>query len=255
MSIRNKKIAAIVTMAAMFVSAVPMTALANEVSPHLWYGTERTYGEDKTKHEDVFLNEFGDAYTGQCAVLPKNDTFRIEKEGSRLDPSHDMTISLYCTSASDLDGKANVVWGDGMEAKSEKLVLGKDYPIYTDEVKAKIAELQGAGSGNKITSHADDPYIVINVTDLDICFEWTWVVHLTDSWSAPNGGGQVAVQKWASDGKGWWIQNPDGSYLMNTWYQAPGSGLWYYMGPDGYMLVNTKTPDGCYVNQDGVWVK
>lgn len=41
---------------------------------------------------------------------------------------------------------------------------------------------------------------------------------------------------------------------MNSLYQAPESGLWYYMGPDGYMLVNTTTPDVCYVNQNGVWV-
>lgn len=60
---------------------------------------------------------------------------------------------------------------------------------------------------------------------------------------------------WASDDKGWWIQNSDGTYLTNAWYQSPDSGLWYYMGADGYMLTNTTTPDGHYVNADGVWVQ
>lgn len=60
---------------------------------------------------------------------------------------------------------------------------------------------------------------------------------------------------WKQDGNGWWIENPDGSYLMNQWYQSPESGLWYYMGADGYMLTNTTTPDGCMVNADGVWVQ
>lgn len=60
---------------------------------------------------------------------------------------------------------------------------------------------------------------------------------------------------WASNDKGWWIQYNDGSYLTNAWYQSPASGLWYYMGADGYMLTDTTTPDGYYVNADGVWVE
>lgn len=63
------------------------------------------------------------------------------------------------------------------------------------------------------------------------------------------------TSSWASDSKGWWIQNSDGSYLTNAWYQSPTSGLWYYMGADGYMLTNTTTPDGHTVNTDGVWVQ
>lgn len=58
---------------------------------------------------------------------------------------------------------------------------------------------------------------------------------------------------WRQDAKGWWVQRPDGSYLVNEWYQS--NGLWYYMGADGYMLTNTVTPDGCKVNADGVWVQ
>lgn len=60
---------------------------------------------------------------------------------------------------------------------------------------------------------------------------------------------------WASNEKGWWIQYSDGTYLTNAWYQSPDSGLWYYMGADGYMLTNTTTPDGHYVNAEGVWVQ
>lgn len=59
---------------------------------------------------------------------------------------------------------------------------------------------------------------------------------------------------WANDSKGWWIQYSDGTYLTNGWYQSPESGLWYYMGSDGYMLTDTTTPDGYYVNADGVYI-
>ena len=64
---------------------------------------------------------------------------------------------------------------------------------------------------------------------------------------------QNSVLSWKQDSRGWWIANPDGSYLINQWYQSPASGLWYYMGADGYMLTNTITPDGYRVNADGVW--
>lgn len=58
---------------------------------------------------------------------------------------------------------------------------------------------------------------------------------------------------WASNETGWWIQFSDGSYLTNSWWQSPYSGLWYYMGADGYMVTNT-TIDGYTINADGVWV-
>ncbi len=251
MSLKSKKVAALITMAALFVSAVPMTALANEVSPHLLYATEKTYGEDTTRHEDLTLSEFGEELTGRCAVLPKNDTFSIE--AANLDPSHELVFSIYCPITSDVNGQARLVWEERMLVKTEKLVLGKEYSLYNDEVKAMIDDLQS-------TSHVNDPYIVIYVTDFDINNTWRWIAHLTDNWTAPNASGAVAksgasTQKWASDEKGWWIQNSDGTYLKDTWYQSPESGLWYYMGTDGYMLVNTTTPDGSYVNQSGVWVQ
>ena len=69
------------------------------------------------------------------------------------------------------------------------------------------------------------------------------------------GSASASAPTWKQDGIGWWIENPDGSYLTNQWYLSPGSGLWYYMGADGYMLTNTTTPDGYSVDADGVWVQ
>ena len=73
--------------------------------------------------------------------------------------------------------------------------------------------------------------------------------------SAAGQSQSASAPVWKQDGNGWWIENPDGSYLINQWYQSPASGLWYYMGSDGYMLTNTTTPDGFAVNADGVWVQ
>ena len=66
---------------------------------------------------------------------------------------------------------------------------------------------------------------------------------------------QAAVPVWKEDSTGWKLENPDGSYVMNAWYQSPESGLWYYLGGDGYMLTNTTTPDGYQVNGEGVWIQ
>lgn len=63
----------------------------------------------------------------------------------------------------------------------------------------------------------------------------------------------ASAATWKQDAKGWWVENEDGTYLTNQWYQSPGSGLWYYMGNDGYMLTNATTPDGFFVNAEGIW--
>lgn len=60
--------------------------------------------------------------------------------------------------------------------------------------------------------------------------------------------------QWKQDEKGWWYQNDDGSYPKNQWFQD-ADGKSYYFGDDGYMLTNTTTPDGYYVNKIGEWIK
>ena len=78
---------------------------------------------------------------------------------------------------------------------------------------------------------------------------------------------------WLQDSVGWWYCNADRSYTINGWqsinnkwyyfdergYMMTGWILWknvyYYCGPDGAMLTNTWTPDGYYVDSNGVWVQ
>ena len=58
--------------------------------------------------------------------------------------------------------------------------------------------------------------------------------------------------------KGWepidtgWKFKQDGTYLTNSWKQDP-DGKWYYLNEDGWMLKDTTTPDGYYVDGNGVW--
>lgn len=59
--------------------------------------------------------------------------------------------------------------------------------------------------------------------------------------------------EWKQDKIGWWYQNDNGSYVKNEWKEI--NGKWYYFGEGGYMLSNTTTPDGYFVNESGEWIK
>lgn len=63
--------------------------------------------------------------------------------------------------------------------------------------------------------------------------------------------------QWQSDANGWWYQNDNGSYPVNTWQWIDGNGDGtaesYYFNEQGYCLMNTTTPDGYMVNPSGAW--
>lgn len=77
---------------------------------------------------------------------------------------------------------------------------------------------------------------------------------------------------WVKDNTGWWYRNADGSYptngwmlINNAWYAfdnvgymrtgwIPWNGVWYYCDTNsGAMLANTWTPDGYWVDANGIW--
>lgn len=244
----NKRITAI-AMTALFVISSASTAFA-ETAPDSLLSSEKTYGEDSTRYGELLKWE--DGVDARYAIIPKYDTFSFKKGSSGVDESHNVTISWECPNSFDENGQVGLFWESGMTAKTEKLEFGKEYPVYPDEVKAKIAELKNTGFYDM--THTDDPFIIINVTDSDLNYSWIWVLNVTDNWVPPTSIADK-IQRWAYNEKGWWIENPDGSYLINQWYQSKESGRWYYMGSDGYMLVNAKTPDGYIVGEDGSWIQ
>lgn len=62
---------------------------------------------------------------------------------------------------------------------------------------------------------------------------------------------------WQSDANGWWWQEDDGSYPVNSWQWIDGNNdnvsERYYFNSQGYMLANTTAPDGSVLNADGAW--
>lgn len=62
---------------------------------------------------------------------------------------------------------------------------------------------------------------------------------------------------WEQDFSGWKWENADGTYAKNSWvwddWNNDGFQECYYFGNDGYMLSNTVTPDGYFVDPSGAW--
>ena len=65
--------------------------------------------------------------------------------------------------------------------------------------------------------------------------------------------GAWVVEGWQNSAYGWWYQRANGSYPHNEWEII--NGIWYYFDSNGYMLADTNTPDGYYVDENGAWVK
>jgi hypothetical protein len=60
------------------------------------------------------------------------------------------------------------------------------------------------------------------------------------------------VAYWVEIDGSWKYCIDEDVYLTDSWIQDE-DGNWYYLDADGNMLTSTMTPDGYYVDADGVW--
>ncbi len=74
-----------------------------------------------------------------------------------------------------------------------------------------------------------------------------------NKWYFMQADGTMATNKWIQWYNKWYYVGSDGAMYTNRWIKS--SGKWYYLGSDGAMYTNRYTPDGCWVNGAGVWVK
>ena len=70
-------------------------------------------------------------------------------------------------------------------------------------------------------------------------------------WYYYNGSGKMESDWVFLNGK-WFYLEESGAMKENQWFEV--NGKWYYVDASGELLVNTKTPDGYYVNENGEWV-
>jgi len=74
-----------------------------------------------------------------------------------------------------------------------------------------------------------------------------------NKWYFMQADGTMATNKWVQWYNKWYYVGSDGAMYANRWIKS--SGKWYYLGSDGAMYTNRYTPDDCWVNGSGVWVK
>ena len=67
------------------------------------------------------------------------------------------------------------------------------------------------------------------------------------------GPGMSSAAGWESVGTDWKFKQEDGTYVTNAWKQVDGK--WYYFNESSLMVTDQTTPDGYYVNADGVWIQ
>ncbi|MCC8059887.1 MAG: hypothetical protein LIO81_03460 [Clostridiales bacterium] len=59
--------------------------------------------------------------------------------------------------------------------------------------------------------------------------------------------------EWKDDENGRWYVYDDGNYPVSTWDKVDDN--WYYFDENGYLLTDAYTPDGYYVDENGVCVE
>ena len=64
--------------------------------------------------------------------------------------------------------------------------------------------------------------------------------------------GGMMETNWLDAPEGWKYFRGNGAMAKSAWIEWKGE--YYYVASDGVMLTDAYTPDGYYVNKDGVWV-
>ena len=77
--------------------------------------------------------------------------------------------------------------------------------------------------------------------------EWFQVA---GKWYYATGAGTIATNAWLPSNDEVYHFNESGVMSENEWFEA--EGYWFYAGKSGAILRNTTTPDGYYVNANGI---
>ncbi len=213
---KTAKAKAIIGMASMMVAGTAMSVFAND-APITIFGQKPV--ESKTSGTDTY--------------------FSVIVSGADVLKGSDIQV---------VDGSWRSVWWHGQDIVLDDVTSEYYEPVTIDFDKE--------ADGNLYIQKVFVSYVPENVDINSLGDDAKYVISAGATGSAVSAAQPAEkTASWAQDSKGWWIQYSDGTYLTNSWYQSPASGLWYYMGADGYMLTNTTTPDGYYVNADGVWMQ
>lgn len=76
--------------------------------------------------------------------------------------------------------------------------------------------------------------------------------YIDGNWYYFNPSGYMVASNWQQVDGYWYFLNALGHRVDNQWLNT-ADGKFYYVGADGRMLTNTRTPDGYFVDANGVW--
>ena len=197
-------------------------------------------------------------------------------DGSDSDSGYDLDV--YGLEWDEADGMAS--WDNSGDARKYEVRLYRNDNSVTSVLTTSDTSYDFSGH---ITRSGDYMFKVRAVYSSSEKGSWeeseSWSVSSSEADDISAGrrtygsSGQNYSGAWLRDEVGWWYCNADKSYTINNWqyiddrwyffntvgYMVTGwvqwNGKWYYCGEDGAMLYNTTTPDGYYVDGDGVWVQ
>ena len=248
---KNKKISGILIALAMVVGssfpalAFPATGngtMPNDIEIRNGDGSapgQITLGEafETAYIEDETMNEWYWVDYGFFRRMPDSPAYSVHEDAVFIMPA-DGFYQISIEGEGYSYGATNKSYTEPMPAKKGDVI-----PLVNKEIKL--------ASGGDINSYLYQLGLVTDTGDGGMSGMSAWEYRVSNGNTQSNLE-TVSASSWVQDSKGWRIQNTDGSYLTNSWYQN-SDGNWYYMGADGYMLTNTTTPDGYKVGADGVW--
>ena len=83
--------------------------------------------------------------------------------------------------------------------------------------------------------------------------ETGWIKDQSGIWYYLNQSGAMSSNEWILDQAGkWYYVDASGSMKTSQWFQV--GDKWYYVDENGALAVNTVTPDGYQVNENGEWI-
>lgn len=112
------------------------------------------------------------------------------------------------------------------------------------------ALMNGSGTGENRWEQSGDDWYFIKSDGTRAAGEWM-NIDGEEYWFDADG---VMATGWrqAADGE-WYYFRSSGAMAKDYWVQTGEN--WYYLGSDGAMVKNAYTPDGYYVDGNGVWVQ
>ena len=148
--------------------------------------------------------------------------------------------------------------GPGSDAANQQLQENANsYYIFGDKYTGGTWEQQENGSWK--LKKDDGSYVSSQWAYLDgktylIDYDGTMLTgfrKVNDSWYYFNSVGAMKTG-WLLKNDKYYFLNADGT-MSTGWVNT--QGLWYYFDTSGAMLTNTYTPDGRYVNAEGILVQ